>query len=145
MTKMTKIDLFKNCINYIKGDPVSVNAWIASEGKIRQEEISPAELIEGLKHEIELLQKKANTPRKPTATQTENEGFKAEIMELLSASESMYTIKEIQSAIPALVDLSCQRMTHLLTALRKDGKVKRTYIKKDAYFSAGVEEAATAE
>jgi len=126
---MTKIEMFNTLLNLVAASNLSDKAEIADK----------------LNNEIALLQKKASTPRKPTATQTENEGFKTEIMELLSASESMYTIKEIQSAIPTLVDLSCQRMTHLLTALRKDGKVKRTYIKKDAYFSAGVEETVPAE
>ena len=140
MTKMTKIDLFKNCINFIKGDPTNVNSWIASEGKFKQEEVSPAELIEGLNHEIELLQRKASTPRKPTKTQTENESFKATLLAYLENAGTPKTIKEIVSEIEGFSELSNQRVTHLLTALRNEGKVKRTVIKKVPYYEIGTEE-----
>ena len=49
------------------------------------------------------------------------------------------TIKGLVEALPALAPLSNQRITHMLTDLRKDGKVARSYVKKVAYFALGDE------
>ena len=50
------------------------------------------------------------------------------------------TIKEMQADVEVLAPLSNQRITHLLTDLRKAGTVARTYVKKVAYFSIGTED-----
>lgn len=129
---MTKSELFKNAIAYIEGNPCNA---------------SPVELIEGLSHEIELLERKAATPRKPTKTQVENETYKAAIVEYLTASDSLKTIsdslktiKEMQAEIGGFAELSNQRITDMLTNLRKAGIVARTYNKKVPYFAIGREE-----
>lgn len=122
---MTKSELFKNAIAYIEGNPC---------------EASPAELVEGLSHEIELLARKASTPRKPTKTQLENEGLKDAVFTFLSYSSTPQTIKEIMAGVEGLADLSNQRVTHLLTALRNEGKVKRTLVKKVSFYEIGTEE-----
>ena len=44
-------------------------------------------------------------------------------------------IKDIQAADEALVGLSGQKVSALLTSLKKEGKVVRTEDKKKAYFS----------
>ena len=93
-------------------------------------------LIAGLQHEIDLLDKKAATPRKPTATQVENESLKAELLSFLVAADMPKTIKEIQTECSTFAELSNQRISHLLSALDKDGKVEKTYVKKTPLFCA---------
>lgn len=121
---MTKSELFKNAIAVIETTSVE----------------NKAELIEGLNHEVELLARKASTPRKPTKTQLENEGLKDAVFTFLSYSNTPQTIKEITTGVEGLTDLSNQRVTHLLTALRNEGKVKRTVVKKVSYYEIGTEE-----
>ena len=41
-----------------------------------------AEMVAFIDHEIELLDRKSGSPRKPTKTQVENDGFKADILRL---------------------------------------------------------------
>ena len=98
------------------------------------------EMVAFIDHEIELLERKSNSPKKPTKTQIENDGFKAEIVAYLTEVDAPKTIKELQAEIPSISGLTNQRITHMLTDLRKDGKVARTYVKKVAYFALGSEE-----
>ena len=121
---MTKREMFNAAIAVIEG---------------REVEVDRVELIEGLSHEIELLERKSNSPKKPTKTQIENDGFKAEIVAHLTEVDTPKTIKELQAEIPSISGLTNQRITHMLTDLRKDGKVARTYVKKVAYFALGCE------
>jgi hypothetical protein len=93
------------------------------------------ELIAGLDHEIELLDKKAATPRKQTATQKENENFKADIVEYLTAVDKPVSIAEIQNGVPSVSDLTNQRITHLLTALVNAGTIIKTYEKKSPRYT----------
>lgn len=123
---MTKIELFKKAITLVN----------TSNGNLA--EIN--EVVEGLNHEIELLQRKASTPRKPTKTQLENEGFKTAIISYLTEEGEPRTVKSIMETIEELGVLSNQRVTHLLTALRNEGKVKRTVVKKTPYYEIGEDE-----
>lgn len=107
---------------------------------IRAEVIDNAEMVAFIDHEVELLDRKSASPKKPTKNQLENEGFKADILTALAEADKPLCIKELCAVAPVLAPLSNQRVTHLLTDLRKSGEVKRTYIKKVAYFSLGAEE-----
>ena len=120
-TSFTKRDLFTNLLSLVENG--SCNADFG-------------ELKAGLLHELELLDRKASTPRKPTATQVENEGLRADLFSFLSAEDRPMTIKEIQEGCATFAELSNQRMSHLLTALVNDGKVDKTYVKKVPFFSA---------
>lgn len=119
---MTKRDLFTNLLSLV--DTGSCDA-------------SLGELKDGLNHELELLNKKASTPRKPTAVQMENETLKAEIVSYLTSVDMPKSIKELQAEVPSLSTLSNQRISHLLTALVDggNGQVEKTYIKKTPYFN----------
>ena len=108
--------------------------------EIRKVVIANEEMVAFIDRQIELLERKSSTPRKPTKTQVENEGFKAEILEALAEADKPVTITELRLICEAIAELSNQRITHLLTDLRKDGKVARTYVKKVAYFALGTEE-----
>ena len=103
---------------------------------IRAMVIDNAEMVEFIDHEIKLLEKKSSSSRKPTARQLENEVFKADIISHLIQCDTMKSITELQNEIPSLAELSNQRITHLLTALKKEGKVNKEYVKKTPYFYA---------
>lgn len=92
-------------------------------------------LVNFIKHEIELLERKnSSDTKKMTATQKENEGFKTAILEGMADGER-YTISELTKTISAIADLSNQRVSAIVRLLRLDGKIERTEEKGKAYFS----------
>lgn len=107
---------------------------------IREAVASNPEMVAFIDHELELLSKRSASPRKPTKTQIENEGYKAAILSYLADEGEPRTVKSIVETIEELGVLSNQRVTSLLTALRKEGKIKRTAVKKVPYYEIGVEE-----
>lgn len=98
------------------------------------EDINP-ELVECMKHEIELLDNKKASPRKPTATQIENQALKADILTFLASQDAPICIKDMQARNPKFMELSNQRIARLLTDLVKANEVERTEIKRVAHFS----------
>jgi hypothetical protein len=98
------------------------------------------EIVDFCNHEIELLDNKKTSPRKPTKNQLENVQFKQDILDVLMVADAPMSIKELMVACESIADLSNQRITRLLTDLRKDGKVYRTSIKKVAHFGYGAEQ-----
>lgn len=111
--KMTKRDYFNRILSYAKDEDKDF-----------------------IKHELELLDKKNSAERKPTAKQTENEGFKADILGWMESGVS-YTIADIVKGVPSVVasGISGNRVTALMTQLREAGKVVRTEDKRKAYYS----------
>ena len=107
--------------------------------EIRKVVADNAEMVAFIDHEVELLNKKSGSPRKPTKTQVENEGFKADIVVALTEADRPLTIKELCEVCPSIAELTNQRITHLLTDLRKNGAVAREYVKKVPYFAIGNE------
>lgn len=114
MTKKTKKEMFTELLSLVEGNE---------------------EMTEFINHELELLANKSSVNKKPTKTQLENDAFKAEIVTFLATADSPKTLKEIQAGVNSLADLTCQRITHMLTALVSSGSIEKTYIKKVAYFS----------
>ena len=93
------------------------------------------EMVAFIDHEIELLERKSNSPKKPTKTQIENDGFKAEIVAYLTTVDTPKTIKELQAEIPSIGGLTNQRITHMLTDLVKVETLTKEYVKKTPYYS----------
>lgn len=120
--KVTKKDMF--------------NAILKVEGIVGNKEFENF-----IKHEIELLDNKKKADRKPTKTQIENEALKDKILDYLAEVDAPVTIKDMQNGIEGFKELSNQKINRLLIALRAKevGKVKRTLIKKVAYFELGNE------
>ena len=87
-----------------------------------------------VKHELELLEKKNSSEKKPTAQQVANDGIKTAIAEGMSPNR-LYTVTEIQKEIPECAELSNQRVSALLRQMKDDGVVVRTEDKRKAYFS----------
>ena len=93
------------------------------------------EMVAFIDHEIELLDRKSNSSKKPTKNQVENDGFKAEIVTYLANADAPKTIKELQAEIPSISGLTNQRVTHMLSDLVKAGTLTKEYIKKTPYYS----------
>lgn len=121
-TKLPKRELFTNLLSLIETGSCEADFGV---------------LKSGLNHEIELLDRKAATPRKPTANQIENQSFAATIVEYLAANPEPATIKDLQTNVEALAPLSNQRMSHILADLVKSGTVVKEYVKKTPFFSIG--------
>ena len=86
-----------------------------------------------VEHELELLEKKNSSEKKPTAQQTANEGIKTAILEGMKPNR-LYTITEIQKEIPECAELSNQRVSALMRQM-VGNEIVRTEDKRKAYFS----------
>ena len=98
-----------------------------------------AEVLEKLGNIKTSIDKKNSADRKPTATQTENVGLKNAIVEGMEVGKA-YTISELMKSVPALADLTNQRVSALVRQLKDEGKVTREEIKRKAYFTKVVED-----
>lgn len=103
--------------------------------EIRKVVINNEEMVAFIDHEIELLSRKASSSRKPTKTQIENDAYKATIIEYLTTVDKSMTIKEMQSEITDISELTNQRITHMLTDLVKAETLTKEYVKKVPYYS----------
>ena len=95
---------------------------------------SNPKLVEFINHEIELLDKKNSSEKKPTAQQTANEGIKQAILDNM-AEGKMYTITEIIKTVPECADLTNQRVSALMRQLIEAKLVERVEDKRKAYFT----------
>jgi hypothetical protein len=93
------------------------------------------EVIEKLEKILEQTVKKNSAERKPTATQTANEGLKESILTYLFTTKTKKTISELMKEVPALEGLANQKVTALVRALKDDGLVVRIEEKRKAYFA----------
>ena len=91
------------------------------------------ELVAFIDHEIELLNKKNSRSGKPTKTQLENEKIKNTILDILQTTGKPMTVTQLLTN-DELDGLSNQRVSALLTQLRKADKVERTVEKKVAFY-----------
>lgn len=102
---------------------------IAINGGTMTDEVK--EKLSTLKTSIE---KKNSAERKPTATQTANEGFKTEILSAMESGKG-YTITDLTKSVPAIAELSNQRVSAIVRQLVESGAVTREEIKRKAYFT----------
>ena len=93
------------------------------------------ELVEFIKHEIELLDKKNSTDKKPTATQVANEALKNTIVDYMEPTIG-YTVTDIIKGVEECSELSNQKVSALMRALRDEGKVTKTEGKKTLFYLA---------
>ncbi len=101
-----------------------------------------ADLVEVMNHEIELLDKK-KTSGKMTKTQTENVGIKEMILQALAKANEPITITDLLKNNVELYDATAgsnQKVSALMTQLKKENKVVRTTNGKKALFSIAEEE-----
>lgn len=101
-----------------------------------------ADLVEVMNHEIELLDKK-KASGKMTKTQTENVGIKEIILQALATANEPITITDLLKNNVELYDATAgsnQKVSALMTQLKKENKVVRTTNGKKALFSIAEEE-----
>ena len=94
----------------------------------------PSDVREKLVNIKASIDKKNSAERKPTATQTENVGLKVAILEGMESGKA-YTIGDSMKEIPALADLTNQRVSALVRQLKDEGLVTREEVKRKAYFT----------
>ena len=80
------------------------------------------------------IAKKNSAERKPTATQTANEGFKVAILNGMEDGKG-YTITDLMKSITEIADLSNQRVSAIVRQMVESGDVIREEIKRKAYFT----------
>ena len=102
---------------------------------IREVVVDNADMVTFIDNEIKLLDKKRSASRKPTATQIENDSCKADIVAYLIEVDQPKSIRELQSGVPSIASFTNQRVTHMLSALVKEGKLVKVYVKKTPYYS----------
>jgi hypothetical protein len=108
-----------------------VEQYEAIIGKV--EGILTEEEIAFLKERAEMVAKK-NANRKPTKAQEENEGYKSSIIEGMEKGKA-YTITDLIKSVPAIADLTNQRVSALVRQLKDEGAVTRKEEKGKAYFT----------
>lgn len=96
------------------------------------------DLVQGLEHEIDLLNRKNSATRKPTAKQEEGDEIIARVLEILSDGIGR-TVTEILKTLN-MKDLSHSRLNQLIKKAKDAGTIEREEIKRKAYFyAAGIE------
>lgn len=124
VTKLQKFEMLRNWITEIENAAIDESIEL-TEGQ--PEELTM--LIEFIDREMELLRnKRAKAGSAQSKKQKENEGVKAQILEVLVAG------RMTASEVCAAVGISIQRASALLTQLKNEGKVVRTEEKKKVYF-----------
>lgn len=91
------------------------------------------DLVSFINHEIELLNKKNSTEKKPTATQLANDGIKNAILESMEL-DKLYTITDFIKNVPECAELSTPKVSALVKQLKDSGVVVRVEEKRKAYF-----------
>lgn len=84
-------------------------------------------------HEIELLERKNSSDKKPTATQQANEEIKKGILEGME-QEKQYTITDLIKEIPACEGLTNQKVSALVKQLVTSELVARLQEGRKTYF-----------
>lgn len=91
------------------------------------ETVTDEEVKNKLKALKEQIAKKNSADRKPTKTQVANEGLKQEIVQFLTERKTATEVAE-------QFNISVNKATALLTALKQDEKVVRVVEKRKAFY-----------
>ena len=97
------------------------------------------EMVDFATEELEKMNERnenRKTSKAVTAKKEANKALTAVLLEALAVADKAVTIEEIKT-VEAFGELSTQKIASLLSPLVKDGTVKKTFIKKKAYFSVG--------
>lgn len=95
------------------------------------------EYVDFIKHEIELLDRKNTSEKKPTKTQVANASLREAVLAEMEPG-TLYTVSEAMKALPSFAsdpDLSNQKASRILNDLAKEGAVIKTTEKRKSYFS----------
>ena len=92
-----------------------------------------AEVVEKLTALRDATAKRNSADRKPTKTQTANEGIKSDILAVLADGKAR-TVTEIMAEVPSLADASNQKAASLVRQLKDANLITREEVKRKAYF-----------
>ena len=88
-----------------------------------------------LRHEMALLEKKnASRSTKPTAKQVANASLADDVYDAMQDGQS-YTVADVKALVPELAEANPQKISAILTKLRKEIRVSRELVKGKAYFT----------
>ena len=119
--KITKKEMFAQVIALANGQEITV---------------SVDEIITFAEHEIELLNKKANSKsKKETANDAENSRLMEIVTNILLNAEKPLTVSEIMAENDELNELSNQKVSALMKKLVDCGKVTKGTDKRKSVFS----------
>lgn len=98
------------------------------------EKVNRPDLVEAMKHEIELLDRKnATRSNKPSKAQEANEAIRAKILETLTPNQ-WYTLSGIKELIPELqASNGTQKTSAVVRPLVEAGKLERMTEKRVVY------------
>lgn len=123
---ITKKEMYNAMINALKEAGIT-ELEVTEKGKFNP--------VDTLTHEIEMLDKKAAAPKKPSKDSLKDESYRADIIAYLTEVDKAVTIKEIQTGMGGeIATLSNQKMAKLLSPLVDEKAVKRTEVKRIAHF-----------
>jgi Fe2+ or Zn2+ uptake regulation protein len=91
------------------------------------------EVIGFIDHEMELLERKNSSDKKPTAQQVANDKLKSAIL-LAMEPDKRYTASEVLKLVDDTGELSNQKVSALLRLLKDAGLVERIEDKRKTYF-----------
>lgn len=113
MEKMTKVEMFSQILTHL----------------------TDADEIAFIQHEIELtIKKNASRSNKPTKTQVANASLADEIYDAMVSGQS-YRIADIKALVPELADANPQKVSAIVSKMRKEIRVSRELVKGIAYFT----------
>lgn len=118
MTKLTKKDYFKMVASVIENSNVE----------------NKAELQSFISHEIELLEKKAQSRGTDNAKTRENNEIVEKIYNALAEINRAVTITELQAEIPEFGEYTNQKISALMKKLVDSNRVVKVVDKKKSYF-----------
>ena len=118
MTKLTKKDYFKMVASVIENSNVE----------------NKAELQGFISHEIELLEKKAQSKGTDNAKTRENNEIIEKIYNALVEINRAVTITELQAEIPEFGEYTNQKISALMKKLVDSNRVVKVVDKKKSYF-----------
>jgi hypothetical protein len=125
--KLTKKDHFNALLDFIAKNPTVAFGTITAD-----------QMTEFADHEIELLDKKNSSDKKPTKQQEKNEKLAQALLEAM-VGNNLYTVTEMTKfQVSVENDLSASKITSLLSNLLKAEKVVRIEEKRRAYFRKNV-------
>lgn len=144
---MTKKEMFTVIRNYFEN---TADVFVPIDNT---ETIPKDDVLAFIDKEVELLDKRNSYKSKSNKRAEANQPIKDAIVEVLTKTEKdegltvseITKTPEIQAFNTEGKVVSGNKVTALLVQLRKDGIVKREYVKKVAYFSLGKETVAEVE
>ena len=103
------------------------------------EKADRVDLVEFVDHEVELLNRKTTSSGKLTPKQEENEKIKNVIVEVLAKNGDGMTVTQLMKT-DELSDHSMNKLTALVTQLKKEHRIFRFVEKRVTYFRIPTEE-----